>query len=55
MHFKDKLSDTVSSNNSLLCIGLDIDQDEMPKYLFEGNDDPFLENNRFNKRSCLCI
>ena len=47
MQFNNKLSHVSKSNNTLLCIGLDIDQEKMPRYLFEECDNPFL---KFNKK-----
>jgi orotidine-5'-phosphate decarboxylase len=43
--FKEKLSRIVHSNKSLLCVGLDIDTEKMPPFLFESSPDPFLEFN----------
>lgn len=47
MNFKEKLSYIIQKNNSLLCVGLDIDQEKIPKFLFSGNKDPFFD---FNKK-----
>jgi len=47
MNFNEKLSKIVNKNNSLLCVGLDIDKEKMPKYLFESSKSPYLE---FNKK-----
>ncbi|UCH72363.1 MAG: orotidine-5'-phosphate decarboxylase [Thermoplasmatales archaeon] len=46
MNFKDKLSNIVCKNNSLLCVGLDIDKEKMPKFLFENSKNPFLDFNK---------
>jgi len=46
MNFKEKLSKIVYENNSLLCVGLDIDEEKMPKFLFETSKDPFFEFNK---------
>lgn len=42
---KEKLSRIVHTNKSLLCIGLDIDTEKMPPFLFESSTDPLLEFN----------
>jgi len=47
MDFKAKLNKIVEENNSLLCVGLDVDKDKMPKFLFKQNKNPFLI---FNKK-----
>ncbi len=47
MDFIEKLEKIVNKNNSLLCVGLDIDSDKMPKFLFEKSKNPYLD---FNKR-----
>ena len=47
MKFKEKLEKIVSKNNSLLCVGLDIDKDKIPNYLVKKYKDPFFE---FNKK-----
>ena len=46
MNFTKKLSAIVKKNNSLLCVGLDIDKEKMPKFLFESEDNPFLFFNK---------
>ncbi len=46
MNFKEKLEKIVNKNNSLLCIGLDIDKDRMPKHLFENSKTPYLNFNK---------
>ena len=46
MIFKEKLKNIVHKNNSLLCVGLDIDKEKMPKFLFEGDKDPFFVFNK---------
>ncbi|MCK5113127.1 MAG: orotidine-5'-phosphate decarboxylase, partial [Thermoplasmatales archaeon] len=45
-NFKQKLLDVSHKNNSLLCVGLDIDKDKMPKFLFESSKNPFLDFNK---------
>ncbi|KYK32832.1 MAG: hypothetical protein AYK22_01540 [Thermoplasmatales archaeon SG8-52-3] len=47
MNFKVKFKKIVKKNNSLLCVGLDIDKDKMPKHLFKNSKNPYLE---FNKK-----
>jgi orotidine-5'-phosphate decarboxylase len=47
MQFRQKLDNIVHKNNSLLCIGLDIDIKKIPKFLFDHNRNPFLY---FNKK-----
>jgi len=46
MNFKEKLSKIVDKNNSLLCVGLDIDKEKMPKFLFESSKNPYFEFNK---------
>jgi orotidine-5'-phosphate decarboxylase len=46
MNFTKKFLKISNKNNSLLCIGLDIDKEKMPKFLFETNNDPFFEFNK---------
>lgn len=46
MDFKTKLLSISHNNNSLLCIGLDIDKEKMPKFLFESSNHPFLDFNK---------
>ncbi|MCX6665459.1 MAG: orotidine-5'-phosphate decarboxylase [Euryarchaeota archaeon] len=45
MNFNEKLMRITEKNNSLLCVGLDIDKEKMPKFLFDSRDNPFLEFN----------
>lgn len=40
--FIEKLTNSVHNNNSLVCIGLDIDKEKIPSFLFETTDDPFV-------------
>jgi len=47
MDFREKLSNIVHENDSLVCVGLDIDKEKMPKFLFESSKQPYLD---FNKR-----
>ena len=46
MNFREKLSNIVHKNNSLLCVGLDIDKERMPCFLFEASNDPFFDFNK---------
>ena len=46
MEFREKLAQIVHKNNSLLCVGLDIDQKTMPKFLLTDNKNPFFGFNK---------
>lgn len=46
MNFKQKLTAISHNNNSLVCIGLDVDKEKMPKFLFESSKHPYLEFNK---------
>ena len=46
MNFREKLLNIVHKNNSLLCVGLDIDKEKLPKFLFETKKDPYLYFNK---------
>jgi orotidine 5'-phosphate decarboxylase subfamily 2 len=46
MNFKEKLKKIVSKNDSLLCVGLDIDKERMPKHIFKDSKTPYLDFNR---------
>jgi orotidine-5'-phosphate decarboxylase len=46
MNFREKLSNIVQENDSLVCVGLDIDKEKMPKFLFESSKHPYLEFNK---------
>ncbi|GAG56092.1 unnamed protein product, partial [marine sediment metagenome] len=46
MKFNEKLQKIVKKNNSLLCVGLDIDKEKMPKFLFENSKDSFFDFNK---------
>jgi len=46
MNFKEKLSSIVHENDSLVCVGLDIDKEKMPKFLFESSRNPYFEFNK---------
>jgi len=45
MEFKAKLSNIVHGNDSLLCVGLDIDKDKIPRFLFKEKE-PFYSFNK---------
>lgn len=47
MDFNEKLLKIANKNKSLLCVGLDIDKEKIPKYLFESSKSPHFE---FNKK-----
>jgi orotidine-5'-phosphate decarboxylase len=46
MNFKQKFTEISHTNNSLLCVGLDVDKEKMPKFLFESSKHPYLEFNK---------
>jgi orotidine 5'-phosphate decarboxylase subfamily 2 len=46
MNFIEKLSSIVHENNSLLCVGLDIDKEKMPKSIFKTSKNPFFNFNK---------
>jgi len=46
MDFREKLSNIVHRNDSLVCVGLDIDKEKMPKFLFDSSKQPYLEFNK---------
>lgn len=46
MKFNEKLSKIVYKNDSLLCVGLDIDKEKMPKHLFKSSKNPYLDFNK---------
>jgi len=41
--FRKKLSNSIHKRNSLVCVGLDVDKNKIPSFLFESSDDPFVE------------
>jgi len=47
MNFKEKFKKISEKNDSLLCVGLDIDRKKIPKYLFSKSKTPFFD---FNKK-----
>ena len=46
MDFKTKLAKIVHENNSLLCVGLDVDIEKIPKFLLKTKKEPLLEFNK---------
>jgi len=46
MKFNEKLSKIVDKNDSLLCVGLDIDKEKIPKHLFKSSKNPYLDFNK---------
>lgn len=57
MNFIEKLSNIVHKNNSLLCVGLDVDKAKLPKFLFESKDNPILFFNKSiinNTKDLVC-
>ncbi|MDO8658663.1 MAG: orotidine-5'-phosphate decarboxylase [Candidatus Levybacteria bacterium] len=45
MNFQQKLNNIIKNNNSLVCIGLDVDIKKLPKHLLQGKD-PIFEFNK---------
>jgi len=43
MNFNEKLENIVMKNNSLLCVGLDIDKEKIPATFFDTSKNPFLD------------
>jgi orotidine-5'-phosphate decarboxylase len=43
MLFKDKFTHIVNKNNSLVCVGLDIDKEKMPSFLFSTSKTPYVD------------
>lgn len=43
MDFTEKLNKGIHAHNSLVCVGLDIDKEKMPAFLFESSDNPFVD------------
>jgi len=41
--FTEKLTNIIHKNNSLVCVGLDVDKGKIPSFLFEKSDDPYVE------------
>ena len=46
MNFNEKLERIERRNNSLLCVGLDVDKEKIPRYLLEESKDPFFDFNK---------
>ncbi|MBU0497750.1 MAG: orotidine-5'-phosphate decarboxylase [Candidatus Thermoplasmatota archaeon] len=45
MRFNDKLKNIIEKNNSILCVGLDIDAEKIPQYLHKIDTSPLLTFN----------
>jgi orotidine-5'-phosphate decarboxylase len=41
--FQEKLTNSIHKNNSLVCVGLDVDKEKIPSFLFETSKDPYVE------------
>ncbi|MEM0465989.1 MAG: orotidine-5'-phosphate decarboxylase [Candidatus Thermoplasmatota archaeon] len=46
MMFCEKLLNAIHTRNSLLCVGLDVDQDKIPAFLHHTEKDPYLSFNK---------
>ena len=46
MDWREKLSNITSQNNSLLCVGLDSDNEKLPKFLLGTSKNPLLDFNK---------
>ncbi|MEF8880186.1 MAG: orotidine-5'-phosphate decarboxylase [Candidatus Thermoplasmatota archaeon] len=46
MDFKTKLTNISRKNDSILCVGLDVDRDKIPSFLFNQYKNPFFEFNK---------
>ncbi len=46
MNFMEKLSKIVNRNNSLLCVGLDLDKEQIPSIFFKESKNPYLDFNK---------
>jgi orotidine 5'-phosphate decarboxylase subfamily 2 len=46
MNFNEKLENIVIKNNSLLCVGLDIDKEKIPETFFKTSNNPYLDFNK---------
>lgn len=57
MNFREKLLDIIHKNNSLLCVGLDVDKNKLPNFLFETEKRPYLVFNKSlidNTKDLVC-
>ena len=57
MNFNEKLENIVIKNDSLLCVGLDIDKEKIPATLFETSKNPYLDFNKMiidNTKDFVC-
>ena len=41
--FQERLTNSIHNNNSLVCVGLDVDKEKIPSFLFETSNDPYVE------------
>ena len=46
MNFNEKIKKIVNKNNSIICVGLDIDKEKMPKFLFKSSKKPYFDFNK---------
>lgn len=46
MKFNEKLQKIAKKNNTLLCVGLDIDKEKIPEFLFKSSKTPLLDFNK---------
>jgi len=46
MNFIEKLDSIIDENNSLLCVGLDIDKDKIPMFLLNDSKNPYFDFNK---------
>jgi orotidine-5'-phosphate decarboxylase len=43
MDFNERLSKSIHDHDSVVCVGLDIDKEKMPTFLFETSKEPYIE------------
>ncbi len=43
MDFTEKISNSIHDHESLVCVGLDIDKEKMPAFLFDHSDQPYVD------------
>ncbi len=43
MDFNEKLTNCIHAHDSLVCVGLDIDKEKMPSFLFESSNTPYVD------------
>ena len=46
MKFDEKLENIVFKNNSLLCVGLDVEKEKIPKHFIDSSKSPYLDFNK---------